>query len=118
MDALDAGGGSIATTGSYEFATKFDTGGKFTSKLTPNFDISRVDNATFFDDALGDFDAKVGFFDGLFDSTTAEFFVAHLLMMTLIVGSATFTEFRRFISGDYTARGFKLKLVLKHDRCS
>ena len=108
---FDAGGGSIATTGSYEFATKFDTGGKFTSKLTPNFDISRVDNATFFDDALGDFDAKVGFFDGLFDSTTVEFFVA-TTDDDPNSGSATFTEFRRFISGDYTARGFKFKLVL------
>lgn len=108
---FDAGGGAVATTGSYEFATKFDTGGKFTSKLTPNFDISRVDNATFFDDALGDFDAKEGFFDGLFDSTTVEFFVA-TTDDDPNSGSATFTDFRRFISGDYTARGFKFKLVL------
>lgn len=108
---FDAGGGSVATTGSYEFATKFDTGGKFTSKLTPDFDISRVDNATFFDDALGDFDAKEGFFDGLFDSTTVEFFVA-TTDDDPNSGSASFTEFRRFISGDYTARGFKFKLVL------
>jgi hypothetical protein len=108
---FDAGGGAVATTGSYEFATKFDTGGKFTSKITPNFDISRVDNATFFDDALGDFDAKEGFFDGLFDSTTVEFFVA-TTDDDPNSGSATFTDFRRFISGDYTARGFKFKLVL------
>ena len=108
---FDAGGGAVATTGSYEFATKFDTGGKFTSKLTPDFDISRVDNATFFDDALGDFDAKEGFFDGLFDSTTVEFFVA-TTDDDPNSGSASFTDFRRFISGDYTARGFKFKLVL------
>ena len=108
---FDAGGGSIVATGSYEFATKFDTGGKFTSKLTPDFDISRVDNATFFDDALGDFDAKVGFFDGVFDSTTVEFFVA-TTDDDPASASATFTGFRRFISGDYTARGFKFKMVM------
>lgn len=108
---FDAGGGAIVATGTYEFATKFDTGGKFTSKLTPDFDVSREDNATFFDDAVGDFDAKVGFFDGVFDSTTVEFFVA-TTDDDPASGSATFTDFRRFISGDYTARGFKFKMVM------
>jgi len=108
---FDAGGGAIVATGTYEFATKFDTGGKFTSKLTPDFDVSREDNATFFDDAVGDFDAKVGFFDGVFDSTTVEFFVA-TTNDDPASGSATFTDFRRFISGDYTARGFKFKMVM------
>lgn len=108
---FDAGGGAIVATGTYEFATKFDAGGKFTSKLTPDFDVSREDNATFFDDAVGDFDAKVGFFDGVFDSTTVEFFVA-TTDDDPASGSATFTDFRRFISGDYTARGFKFKMVM------
>jgi len=109
---FDGGGGTLATSGTYEFATKTDLGAKFTARLTPTITVGRLDYVSLFDDASGLFDAREGNFDGdvtAFDTTNVEFEIAST-DDDPNSGSPTFTAFRKFIVGDYTARGFKYRI--------
>ena len=109
---FDGGGGTLATSGTYDFATKTDLGAKFTARLTPTITVGRLDYVSLFDDASGLFDAREGNFDGdvtAFDTTNVEFEIAST-DDDPNSGSPTFTAFRKFIVGDYTARGFKYRI--------
>ncbi len=111
---FDGGGGTVDNLGTYDFATKTDLTNKFTAKVTPFITVSRTDYVNTFDDASGNFDAREGDFDGdatAFDDTNVEFQIA-TTDDDPASGGATFTAFRRFIAGDYTARGFKYRVVL------
>ena len=111
---FDGGGGTVDNLGTYDFATKTDLSSKFTAKVTPFITVSRSDYVNTFDDASGNFDAREGNFDGdvtAFDDTNVEFQIA-TTDDDPASGSASFTAFRRFIAGDYTARGFKYRVIL------
>ena len=111
---FDGGGGNVASSGTYEFATKTDLGAKFTAKLTPSLTVGRLDYVSLFDDATGLFDAREGNFDGdvtAFDTTNVEFEIA-TTDDDPNGASPTFTSFRKFIAGDYTARGFKYRITM------
>lgn len=109
---FDGGGGNVASSGTYEFATKTDLGAKFTARLTPSITVGRLDYVSLFDDATGLFDDREGNFDGdvtAFDTTNVEFEIA-TTDDDPNGASPTFTSFRKFIVGDYTARGFKYRI--------
>lgn len=102
-----------ATSGTYEFDTYIDLSQKYTSRLTVDIDVTRIDFVNVFDDAEGNFDDRAGNFDGdetAFDDTNVEIFVA--TTDDDPSGTPTWSDFRQFKVGDYTARAFKFKAEL------
>lgn len=111
---FDGGGGTVSTEGIYEFANVVDLGAVYTSRVTANLEVDRLDYVNLFDDATGDFDAREGLFDGdpnSYGDTNVTIYVS--TTEDDPSGSpAVWTDYRRFFVGDYKARGFKFKAVL------
>ena len=110
---FDGGGSSVDNEGTYDFATVVDLGSKFTSRLTSKVEISRVDYVNVFEEAAGLFDAREGFFDG--DTSSFGDTNATLQIATTDddpSSSPTFTDFRTFTVGEYSARAFKFRAIL------
>jgi len=110
---FDAGGGNIASSGSYEFDTFIDLGNVFTSRVTRNINVARKTYVNTFDSASGNFDDRTGNFDG--DSQQFDDVNTELLVATTEgdpSGTPTYSSFRKFVVGDYKARAFKFKLQM------
>ena len=111
---FDGGGGTTSTTGTYYFENFVDLGNVYTSRVTANIDVDRIDYVNLFDDAEGNFDQRVGLFDGdpsTYSDTNAELYVA--VTDDDPNGSpVTWSSWRKFFVGDYKARGLKFKAVL------
>lgn len=111
---FDGGGGTISTEGTYEFANIVDLGSVYTSRVTANLTVDRLDYVNLFDDAAGDFDLREGLFDGdpnSYGDTNVTLYVS--TTENDPNGSpAIWTAFRKFFVGDYKARGYKFKAVL------
>ena len=111
---FDGGGGKVASSGTYDFDNVVDLSAVFTSRVTANITMTRVDFGLNFDDATGNFDDREGLFDGdanEFGDTNCELQIA-TTEDDPASGSATFTAFRKFFVGDYKARGFKFRALL------
>ena len=111
---FDGGGGKVASSGTYDFDNVVDLSAVFTSRVTANITMTRVDFGLNFDDATGNFDDREGLFDGdanEFGDTNCELQIA-TTEDDPSSGSATFTAFRKFFVGDYKARGFKFRALL------
>ena len=110
---FDGGGGTVSTLGTYEFANYFDLSQVYTSRLTSNITVTRIDYINLFQDATGQFDDRVGLFDG--DPNTYGDTNVRLYVSTTDddpAGSPTWSDFRPFFVGDYKARAYKFKAVL------
>ena len=111
---FDGGGGAVQSTGTYEFDSPVDLGAVYTSHVTANITVERVEYLTLFDSTQGNFDDRTGTFDGdvqPFDDTNVELQIA-TTEDDPNSGSPTYTAFRKFFVGDYKARGFKFKAIL------
>ena len=62
---FDGGGGKVASSGTYDFDNVVDLSAVYTSRVTANVTMSRVDFGLNFDDATGNFDDREGLFDGM-----------------------------------------------------
>jgi len=110
---FDGGSGNVSTIGTYEFADIFDLSQVYTSRVTANVTNVRLDYINLFEDATGNFDERVGLFDG--DPNTYGDTNVTLYVSTTDdnpSGTPTWSEFRPFFVGDYKARAFKFKAVL------
>ena len=110
---FDGGGGTVSTSGTYEFADVFDLSQVYTSRVTANVINRRLDYVNLFEDATGNFDDRAGLFDG--DPNTYGDTNVALYVSTTDddpTGSPTWSEFRPFFVGDYRARAYKFKAVL------
>ena len=109
---FDGGGGEVDDAGSYEFDGYIDLGSRYTSRVTATLDVVRLDYVNLFDDAEGLFDARQGLFDGgqSVDDTTVNLFVA--VTNDDPAGSPTWSDWKEFVVGDYTARALKFKADL------
>ena len=110
---FDGGGGTTSTEGTYYFNQVVDLGSVYTSRVTSNINIGRIDYVNSFDDQTGNFDDQTGFFDGdinTYGDTNVEFYIA--TTEDDPAGSSVWTDYRRFFVGDYKARGLKFKIVL------
>jgi hypothetical protein len=97
----------LSPTGNYLFVSPVDIGGVYTVRVTASL-TQTVDNIDdLFDSALGLFDDGASNFDGDSPANCN----AHL-EIALSNDNITYTAFRNFVVGDYTARYFKFKLVL------
>jgi len=93
--------------GYYEFTSPINIGGSYTVRVTASLTqtVDNIDNL--FDSATGDFDDGASNFDGDSPANCN----AHLEIATS-ADNITYTAFRNFVVGDYTARYFKFKLFM------
>jgi len=98
---------NLGSNGTYEFASVIDIGAVHTSRITATLAQFAENPSELFDSESGDFDDKTGSFDGDSPSNSN----AHL-EIAVSSDNSTFTEFKNFVIGDYTARYLKFRLVL------
>jgi hypothetical protein len=113
LGLFDGAGGNVSSFGEYEFADVVDLGNVYTSRVTAEIVVQRFDFVNTFDAAEGLFDDRPGLFDGdeqTFDDVNVEFYVA--ITDDDPNGTPTWSDWRPFFVGDYTARGFKFKVAL------
>jgi len=93
--------------GSYLFTSPIDLGATYTSRVTANITqgVDNIDNL--FDSATGLFDDAPSNFDGDSPANCTAF-----LQIATSTDNITYTSFRNFVIGDYTARYLKFKLVM------
>lgn len=111
---FDGGGGSTSTQGTYYFENYLDLGYIYTSRVTANVEVGRIDYVNTFDSKEGLFDLSLGDFDGdpdVFDDTNVELWVS-TTDDDPNSSPAIWTDYRQFFVGDYKARGFRFKAVL------
>ena len=93
--------------GSYLFSSPIDLGATYTSRVTATI-TQGVDNIDFlFDSETGLFDDAPSNFDGDSPANCTAF-----LQIATSTDNITYTSFRNFVIGDYTARYLKFKLVM------
>lgn len=99
--------GNLYTLGNYVFSDVIDIGGIFTSRVTASITQSATDRDRLFDNISGDFDAQPSNFDG--DASVQS--DTHL-EIALSDDNVTYTPFRNFSVGDFSARYYKFRIVL------
>jgi hypothetical protein len=97
----------LFSTGNYLFANPIDIGGVYTSRVTASITQTSDNLDDLFDARTGDFDDSPSNFDG----DTPANCNAHL-EIALSNDNVTYTSFRNFVVGDYTARYYKFRVVL------
>ena len=101
------------TSGTYEFDSYVDLSQKYTSRLTADIKVLRLDFVNSFDDALGNFNDRAGDFDGdpsAFDDINVQLFVA--TTDDDPASSPTWSDWKEFVVGDYAARAYKFRADL------
>jgi len=113
LSLFDSGFGSVVATGTYEFDNFVDIGSVVTSRVTARMTVDRLDYADSFDAATSNFDDRQGLFDGdadNFGDTDVELQIA--TTEDDPSSSPTYTDFRKFVVGNYKARAFKFRAIL------
>ena len=95
------------STGNYEFANVIDIGAKHTARITASLTQTSDNPDDLFDNRSGNFDDASSNFDG----DTPANCNAHIEIATSD-DNTTYTDFRTFVIGEYTARYFKFRVVL------
>jgi len=98
---------NLGSNGTYDFASVIDIGAVHTSRITATLAQFAENPSQLFDSESGQFDSKTGSFDGDSPSNSN----AHL-EIAVSNDNSTFTAFKNFVIGDYTARYLKFRLVL------
>lgn len=110
---FDFAGGGFYLTGTYDFANSVDLGAVYTSRVTAIVTLGRIDVVNSFDSAAGLFDDREGLFDG--DAANIGDVNVELYVSTTEdnpAGAPTWTDYRRFVVGDYKARAFRFRAIL------
>ena len=98
----------LTQDGTYDFASVIDIGARHTSRVTASITQFSEDTTDLFDARSGNFDDASGSFDG-----DAPAFESSFLQIALSDDNSTFTAFQNFVIGDYTARYYKFRLIMK-----
>jgi hypothetical protein len=99
---------NVPSSGTYEFANVIDLGSTQTTRLTANITQTTDDRDRLFDNVSGNFDDQASNFDGDASVNAS----SHLEIATSNDNS-TYTSFRNFNVGDYSARYFKFRLIME-----
>ena len=97
--------------GVYEFSSVVDIGGVFTTRVSANLEQFASDPTDLFDAGRGFTNFEDVPTNILFDGTEAEGAVA-ILQIAVSDDNITYSDFKNFVIGDYTARYYKFKLIL------
>jgi hypothetical protein len=101
---------SIASSGSYLFSNYIDLGVVYTSRVYSEFEVSSFETSDFIDNRTSNMDMWSGTFDGI----NSDHVSAEIQVRTTDdnpSASATWTEWKKLLVGDFKARGFQFKLV-------
>jgi|11_taG_2_1085331.scaffolds.fasta_scaffold04398_4 hypothetical protein len=99
---------NVPSSGTYEFANIIDLGSTQTTRLTGNITQTTDDRDRLFDNVAGLFDDQASNFDGDASVNAS----SHLEIATSNDNSS-YTSFRNFNVGDYSARYFKFRLIMQ-----
>ena len=99
---------NVPSSGTYEFANVIDLGSTQTTRLTANITQTTDDRDRLFDNVAGNFDDQASNFDGDASVNAS----SHLEIATSN-DNTTYTSFRNFNVGDYSARYFKFRLIMQ-----
>jgi hypothetical protein len=107
---FDSGVGTydLYSEGTYLFASPIDIGAVYTSRVTASITQTSDNLDDLFDARTGDFDDGASNFDG----DTPANCNAHI-EIALSNDNVTYTSFRNFVVGDYTARYYKFRVTLR-----
>jgi hypothetical protein len=94
--------------GTYLFANPIDIGAVHTSRVTASITQTSDNLDDLFDSRTGDFDDAQSNFDGDTPANSS----AHI-EIALSNDNITYTSFRNFVVGDYTARYYKFRVTLR-----
>ena len=98
----------LYSEGTYLFSSPIDIGGVYTSRVTASITQTSDNLDDLFDSRTGDFDDAQSNFDG----DTPANCNAHI-EIALSNDNITYTSFRNFVVGDYTARYYKFRVTLR-----
>jgi hypothetical protein len=103
--------GKVQSSGSYLFSDNpIDIGAVFTSRLSANITQTSTERDRLFDNTTGDFDDQPSNFDG--DASVKS---RSVIQVATSDDNSTYSAFRNFVVGDYTARFFKFQLLMESD---
>jgi hypothetical protein len=107
---FDSGVGTydLYSEGNYVFASPIDIGAVYTSRVTASITQTSDNLDDLFDSRTNDFDDGASNFDG----DTPANCNAHI-EIALSNDNVTYTTFRNFVVGDYTARYYKFRVTLR-----
>lgn len=98
---------AIATSGAYDLKS-IDLGEALTCRVTADMEALKINEYELFDGAGSTFDQTLGLFDGEdIDSSSA------ILLISVSQDGETYTDYQRFLVGDYIGRAFKFRLLLE-----
>ena len=83
---------------------------QFTARITASITQTSTDRDRLFDNISGDFDDQLSNFDG-----DAPVNCRSILQVSTSDDNSTYTAFRNFSVGDYTARYYKFQLLMQSD---
>jgi hypothetical protein len=98
----------LYSEGTYLFSTPIDIGAVYTSRVTASITQTSDNLDDLFDARTGDFDDAQSNFDGDTPANSN----AHI-EIALSNDNITYTSFRNFVVGDYTARYYKFRVTLR-----
>ena len=98
----------LYSEGTYLFSAPIDLGGVYTSRVTASITQTSDNLDDLFDSRTGDFDDAQSNFDG----DTPANCNAHI-EIALSNDNITYSSFRNFVVGDYTARYYKFRVTLR-----
>lgn len=106
---FDNAGAALSTIspGYYYFDTPIDLGDVYISRVTANLSSVVVTVGQFFDNVGGFFDSAGGFFDGEEDDSSYA-----LMQISTSQNGVDYSDWQKFIVGDYKARSFKFRIEL------
>lgn len=111
---FDSGSGVTLDEGIYEFEDYVDLGSIFISRVEMSLDVERLDYSLLFDSVPGSFDDRSGLFDGDPDAFDDINVVLQISTTTDDPASSpTWTDWKDFIVGDFRARAFRFRILLR-----
>jgi len=105
--------GLLFSEGIYQFTSTIDVGSRITTNITADITQTLVDRDAIFDATAGNFDEKLGNFDG-----DAETNCSSEIQIAISNDNSDFTPFQTFVVGDYLARYYKFRLVMTSENGS
>jgi len=103
--------GKVQSSGTYLFSDNpIDLGAVFTSRVTANITQTATERDRLFDNTSGDFDDQPSNFDG--DAPVKS---RSIIQIATSDDNVTYSSFRNFVVGDYTARYLKFQLRMESD---
>jgi len=110
---FDGNPGGFTSSGIYYFANDLDLGQKYTSRLTNNVTMERLDVTDTMDLATGQFDSRAGVFDGdptAFNDVSVSVEMRHTDDDP--TGTPTYTDWSAFTVADVAARSLQFRLLM------